>query len=339
MRQHIKKLFTAGIPGDLLAILAGITLTFAFAPFSIFPLAIIAPAVLLTVWLQVTTKQAFWRGWLFGLGFFTSSVYWIFISVHNFGNAATPLAVLITGSLIAILALFPAMNGYFLNRYFKKNSRAKIIYAFPAIWVALEWIRSWICSGFPWLLLGYSQIDSPLKGFAPIFSVYGVSLAVTLSSALLVYAIKNLTQKKYQAFYFSLFTLAFIWALGSIFSFIPWTKPDGPLLKISLVQGNIPQSMKWSPEQVQPTLDIYKKLTDAHWDSRIIIWPESAIPQILQNTEQFIETLATNATKHHAAVITGIPIETSESYTYYNAVIAVGNGSGFYAKQHRTSHF
>lgn len=92
--------------------------------------------------------------------------------------------------------------------------------------------------------------------------------------------------------------------------------------------------MKWSPEQVQPTLDIYKKLTDAHWDSRIIIWPESAIPQILQNTEQFIETLATNATKHHAAVITGIPIETSESYTYYNAVIAVGNGSGFYAKQH-----
>jgi apolipoprotein N-acyltransferase len=330
----ISKIFNAGIWGDSLAIIAGIALTFAFAPFSLFPLAILSPALLLAVWLKVTTRQAFWRGWLFGLGFFTSGVYWIFISVHDFGNAAMPVAGLITGAFIAVLALFPALNGYFLNRYFKNNSYAKILYAFPAIWVVLEWIRSWIFSGFPWLFLGYSQINSPLKGYAPILSVYGVSLAVALSAALLINTLKSLMRAKYKAFYFSLFALTFIWALGSVLSFIPWTKPDGPLIKISLVQGNIPQSLKWSPEQVKPTLERYQKLTDAHWDSRIIIWPESAVPLILQNAEDFIDTLSEKANEHHTAIITGIPIESDVSGSYYNAVITVGNGAGIYTKQH-----
>jgi apolipoprotein N-acyltransferase len=331
--MQIQNVFSAGILGDCLALIAGAILTLAFAPFGIYPLAILAPALLLALWLKISKKRAFLRGWLFGIGLFTSGVYWVFISIHNFGNASIPLSVIITGGLIAILALFPAANGYFLNRYFQQTTRAKVLYAFPATWVLLEWIRSWIFSGFPWLFLGYSQINSPLKGFAPIFSVYGISLAVILSSALFLNSLRCFRRAKYQEFYFSLLALAFIWAVGSVLSFIPWTKPDGPLVKISLIQGNIPQAVKWSPDQVLPTLDRYKKLTEKHWDSKIIIWPESAVPLTLQNAESFINDMSEQAYKHHTAIITGIPVESPEPGSYYNAVVTLGSGTGIYAKQ------
>src|SRR5436190_23831712 len=100
------------------ALLLGVLLTFAFAPYEIFPLAFLAPAGLLALWLNASKKQAFWRGFSFGLGLFGAGVYWIYISIHSFGDVPNVIAFLITGGLIAILALFPAFTGYLLNRYF-----------------------------------------------------------------------------------------------------------------------------------------------------------------------------------------------------------------------------
>lgn len=329
----LKSFYSKKTTGDALAFLTGMMLTLAFAPFEIFPFAILAPTVLLALWLHVSKGRAFFRGWLFGLGLFGTGVYWVYISVHTFGNAATPVALIITGGFIALLALFPAFTGYSLNRYFTRNTPTKILCAFPAIWVLMEWVRSWTFSGFPWLFLGYSQLNTPLKGFAPIFSVYGVSLAVILSSALLFYAIFSLRKAKYKSFYLSLFTLAMIWIIGSVLSFIHWTKPEGALVKISLVQGNIPQELKWNPDQVLPTLKEYQNLTHKHWDSKIIIWPESAIPILLQQAGGFIETMANDANKHHASIITGVPIASDTYGSYYNGVVTLGNGEGVYLKQ------
>ena len=193
-------------PKNILAVAAGAMLTLAFAPFSLFPLAIFSPAILLWLWLPVTPKRAFWLGWLFGLGFFGTGVYWVYISIHTFGNAPTLLAGVITAGFIALLALFPALNGYLLNRYFPEKTGRKMICAFPAIWVLLEWVRSWIFTGFPWLLLGDSQLYSPLKGFAPVYGVYGVSLAVLLCSGILVHAICN-TKKANTKVFMALFSV------------------------------------------------------------------------------------------------------------------------------------
>ena len=184
---------------DSLALISGAILTLAFAPFNIFPLAVISPALLLLTWLNASPKRAFLRGLLYGIGLFGTGVYWIFISVHTFGNTSLLLASLITGGLIGILGLFPAVNGYLLNRYFPVLNSTKIICAFPAIWLLLEWTRSWIFTGFPWLYLGYTQLNSPLKGYAPVFSVYGVSLAVLVSSSLLLNAIPSLDKKNTRA--------------------------------------------------------------------------------------------------------------------------------------------
>jgi apolipoprotein N-acyltransferase len=337
-RMKFQTFFSKKIVGDSLALIAGILLTLAFAPYEIFPFAVIAPAILLGTWLYTTPQRAFWRGWLFGAGLFGSGVYWVFISIHTFGGTPVWLAAFITAGLVAILSLMPGLNGYLLNRYFPNINRAKILLAFPVIWVFLEWVRSWIFSGFPWLLIGTSQINSPLKGFAPIFSVYGVSLAVTLCSALLVYAVMTYRNKQYKALYFSIFVFALIWVAGSYLSFINWTKPVGKPIQVSLVQGNIAQDLKWSADQIQPTLDKYARLTQAHWDSKIVIWPESAIPVPLHIAQNYVEAMAEQALKNHSTWIFGIPVRSDTQDGYYNAVFALGEGKGFYTK-HRLVPF
>lgn len=319
--------------GDSLALFTGIMLTGAFAPFSLFPLAIISIAVLLVLFLDISPKRAFWRGWLFGLGLFGTGVSWVFISIHTFGNASVGLAFLITAFFVGVLALFPALSGYLLNRYFPYPSDAKILYAFPAIWVLLEWVRSWIFTGFPWLNLGDTQINSVLRGYAPILSVYGVTFAVLLCSSTLVNAYFKLKAKHYKQFYFNMMHFAMIWMIGAVLCMVSWTKPEGTPIKVSLIQGNIPQEMKWHEDQVLPTLNQYLDLTRQHWNSQLIVWPESAIPLTLQDAKPFVDQLAREAQLHHTAILTGITVKHGED-NYYNAVIAIGDHTeDFYLKR------
>ncbi|EKD74165.1 MAG: hypothetical protein ACD_45C00053G0002 [uncultured bacterium] len=323
---------------DSFALIAGAALTLAFAPYQLYPLAIICPALLLALWLNVTKQRAFFRGWLFGLGFFGFGVYWIFISIHTFGDVPILLSGIVTGGFIAVLALFPALCGYVFNRYFAQINNINFFCAFPAIWVAFEWLRSFLFTGFPWLMLGYSQINSPLRGYAPLFGVFSVSLAVLISSALLVKMLLNIKQKHYRGCLLNLTVFAVIWIVGGYFSHITWTKPFGSPIKVSLVQGNIPQEIKWSPDYVQTTLEQYKKLSAPYWNSKMVIWPESAIPLPMQDAQDFLMGLDTLAKKHGAAFITGIPVQLPQSNHYYNAVIVLGEGYGFYLK-HRLVPF
>lgn len=319
---------------ELAALLLGISLAFAFAPYGIFPLAIIAPAGLLALMLNVAPKRAGWLGFVFGLGLFSAGVYWIFISIHEYGDAPNSIAGLITGGLIAILALFPAVTCYLTNRYYPANNTAKLVFAFPAIWLAIEWFRSWVGCGFPWLFLGYSQTNSPLKGYAPILSVYGVSLAVLMSSGLIVNAFLKFKQKNFRSLYFNLLAVITIWILGAALSLIPWTSAAGNPITVSLVQGNIPQSIKWSPEHVDLSFERYTKLTEPLWgQSEMIVWPEAAIPMTLQSAAEFIETMDEKARTHHSHLFLGIPIQNPKGEGFYNAVITLGDNKKTYLKR------
>ncbi len=319
---------------NVLATLLGISLAFAFAPYEIFPLAFIAPAGLLALWLNASPLRAFRLGFLFGVGLFGAGIYWIFYSIHYMGDVPSWIAFIITAGLIAILALFPASVGYLLNRYFPITNDSKILCAFPAIWVIIEWIRSWIFTGFAWLFLGYSQTNSPLKGYAPILSVYGVSLAVVVTSALIVNSVIYFRRKNFQTFYFNLFAIIVIWLAGSLLNLIPWTNISGKALTINLVQGNIPQELKWSPDHIQLSLDRYKDLTEPLWGkSDFIIWPEAAVPMPLAEATSFIELLDKKAKESGTSLILGIPVEADDGKNYHNAVITLGKTQQSYYKR------
>lgn len=317
--------------GDLFALIMGGLLPFAFAPFSYYPLAIVCPAFLLLLWLNQSPNKALWRGFLFGIGFFGVGISWVFISIHDYGNTSAPLAVFITGITVVYLALYPAAQGYFLARFFPKNSLRLCCMAFPCSWVLIEWLRSWIFTGFPWLLLGASQVTSPLHGFAPLIGEYGLSFLVTLSSGLLVYflVIRRITLKITSV---GVLTLVVIWSLAGLLTKIQWVTPQGQPIQVSLVQGNIPQEIKWDPAYLQTSLQRYYELTAPYWNSSLIVWPEAAVPTLMEDTKPFLNSIGTLAQQHHVALITGIPIH--DGFFYYNGVIVLGNGSGIYYKRH-----
>lgn len=329
-----KNIFGPGYLGNIIALFAGALLPLAFAPIGIYPLAFISPALLLALWLQLKPSQSFWRGFFYGIGFFGVGVSWVFISIHRYGNTNAILSAIFTLLFIAVLALFTATQGYLLTRLFSINNRIKILIAFPAIWVLMEWVRTWIFTGFPWLLLGYSQTNSPFKSFAPLVSVYGLSFIVAFCSGLLVLIMMD----GLRGWYKSALPFILICALAIILIPIQWTQPIGTPLRISLVQGNIPQSSKWEPQQAAASLDIYQRLTNEHWNSDLIVWPESAITFLLPDAINYLRDLDSTAKQHQTAILSGIPIPVLDgkdnSIKYYSSMIVMGSGYGRYYKQH-----
>jgi len=310
------------------ALLAGVLLVFAFAPFYFYPLAIISPAILLYLWLQCDYKQAFWRGFSFGLGFFGFGTSWVFVSIHTYGNTSAILAGFITGLFVLLFTIFPAVNGYWLNRFFPNTNNIKIYIAFPCTWVLLEWFRSIFLTGFPWLFLGASQTNSPLHSLTPIIGEYGVSFVVLLISALLVDAFR----RKNISVFKPLLIILLIGCSAYGLTFVTWTRATGNPVTVSLIQGDIPQQMKWDETYLKNTLQKYYDLTQSHWDSNIIIWPEAAVPLLLQSAQNYISLMESQAKQHNVALILGIPIQ--QGFSYYNALIVLGNGHGIYYKRH-----
>lgn len=318
---------------DLLAILLGMMLVLAFAPYDIYPLAVIVPALFIALLFNASAKRSLYLGFLFGAGFNGAGVYWIYISVHYFGGVSIPLATIITAGMIAILASYPAVVFYLANRFFPTNDTPKLVAVIPSIWVLSEWVRSWLFTGFPWLIVGYSQTNTPLKGYAPILSVYGVSLAVFVTSGLLLNAILKLKQKSYRSAYINILSMISIWCLGALLALIPWTSPNGEPKNVSLIQGNIPQAIKWSPEHLQLSFDRYRELTDPLWGKTdLIIWPEAAIPLPVQEAEPYLEVMDQKAKSTHTHLILGIPWSANKGY--YNAVISLGDNKNRYLKRH-----
>ncbi|MEJ2643431.1 MAG: apolipoprotein N-acyltransferase [Gammaproteobacteria bacterium] len=317
--------------GDFVVLLAGLLMPLAYAPFDFYPLPLAALAVLFLVWDGRSPRQALRAGWLFGAGMFGAGVYWVYISVYVYGHAPLGAAIGVTLLLVAYLALFPAALGYGVSRWFPGGSGSRLLLVLPAGWMLLEWVRGWLFTGFPWLDLGYSQLDGPLGGLAPVAGVYGVSWATALSAGLLAFVATSRGRRRWGA----LTAAALLWAAAYGLGGIRWTAPTGAPLKVSLVQGNVPQNIKWDPKQQVATIERYIHLTSGHWNSALVVWPETAIPAFYYQVEDtFVPGLRDEAEQHHAELLTGVPVLDRKSWKYYNAVVAIGKSHGFYYKQH-----
>ena len=176
------------IPGHwwacFLAFVAGALSVLAFAPFSQPWISLLGLALLFHLWLGSSPGKGFLTGLGYGLGLIGFGASWVHNSIAQFGGVNQPLAWLITLGFIFALALYFSLAGWLSSRL-ARGKAASLLLLFPGLWVMFEWLRGWLFSGFGWLSLGYSQIDTPLAGFAPILGVYGISLALALSAAAL----------------------------------------------------------------------------------------------------------------------------------------------------------
>jgi apolipoprotein N-acyltransferase len=252
----------------------GVLFTSAFAPFGLTVLMPIVLLPLLYVYVSASPRDAGWLSFFFGFGLFLSGTYWIYISVVVFGEAPAWIAFVLMLGLVLIMSAHLFVTGWLISRFSHGEPWLLLIVA-PATWVLIEWLRGWILSGFPWLAIGYSQIDAPLAGWAPVIGVYGVSFMMMLSVTAILVAVMTEGRQRWAA----LGLVASPWIIGGILLFVDWTEPSGPPVRTTLVQAGISQDEKWLPERLQPTLEFYRAAAWQARDSEIIVWPEVAIPR------------------------------------------------------------
>jgi apolipoprotein N-acyltransferase len=323
-----------GFPAVLAALALGAIAVLAFAPFGLFLFMPLTLAALFRLAENTRPRRSFLLGWLFGFAEFAFGVYWIYISVHLIGDAPIWLAVLMLLALVAAMGAFSGTVLWAAAYLAPSRGWRRYVVVLPASWALLEWFRSWILSGFPWLAAGYSQTGWPLAGYAPVAGVFGVGWMVALSAGLLVLVAGQtrhfLSERRRLP---ALAGLILVWGLGFGLQSVSWTHPAGPPFKVSLIQGNIEQSTKWDPAAFATSLERYRKLTLAHLDSRLIIWPETAIPALLRDVRHYLRPLIDQVTARGGALVIGAPV--LRHGAYYNAVVLFnGHRPQYYFKQH-----
>lgn len=312
------ELRTAPIIWDGISVLVGVLTVGAFAPFHIWPLAIVCPAVLIFLWQHGTPRRALLRGFLFGAGEFLGGIYWIYIAVTSVGGGPVWLGALLYLALAFACALFPAIVGYLSRRLEPTLGFASMLFI-PASWALFAWVRSFLFTGFPWLSLGFSQVASPLIGYAPIVGVYGVSFIVMLLAVLVtvLFATRSSSRRK--------FAVAIVGGLlfvgGTALTAVPWTMKSGQAFRVSLIQGDIQQTLKWKPSMLGKTVSRYISLSSKHWNSQLIVWPESAIPTWYQNARSMLRKFFIEARHHRTALAFGVPVYHPFASKGYNAMI------------------
>jgi apolipoprotein N-acyltransferase len=323
--------------GEVTALVAGAAMPLAFAPFNWFFVPVIALAVLFFLWRDVSPRRAFWRGWLFGLGM-GWGIAWVRISMVEFGGVPPIGAWSLTFALIAYVALYPAVLGYLVVRTFPDCNRVRLLLVSPAIWTLLEWLRSWLFTGFPWLSLGYSQIDAPLAGLAPFSGVYGVTWATAFSASLLVYAYMG---GRRRALIHALPAFVGLWGLAWLMTLVSWSRPYGEPFNVALIQANIAQEFKWDALYAEEIMERYLRLSQENIDAQLIIWPETAVPVFLGDAPQGYEDAALLIAElenlyytHRSGFLFGIREYDAALDRYYNSVATVGNNPSVYRKVH-----
>ncbi|WP_439134244.1 apolipoprotein N-acyltransferase [Pseudomaricurvus sp.] len=326
----------------LLTTLAGSLTPLALAPLDWWPLALVTPACLALLSWNQYLKPLLSLCFGFGLGMFGVGVSWVYVSIHEFGYAPVWLAVLLTAIFVAFMALLFTLPFGLIRwtpRLLRKKHTDKTTahpalathgLMFCALWVLGEWSRSWFMTGFPWLLIGYSQWHTALSGWAPISGIYSLSLAVLISSCGFAYlALGKNTPLKIA----TVLVIASFWLGGQSLRSIAWTQPAQPTpLSVSLVQPNIPQEKKWQPDFLQPTLERYSRLSEDAWQSDWVIWPEAAIPLLYHQATPFLEQANNRALQTQTALITGILYDDSRQDKYFNSAVGLGLASGIYHK-------
>jgi apolipoprotein N-acyltransferase len=299
------------------AVAAGALAVAGFGPRPIAPLAPLMLCALLLMWRGARPAAALRLGFAFGAGLFGVGVSWVYVSLHDFGAMPAPLAAIGTFAFCAILALYPAGAGWCLSGLRPRPVSALL--AFPALWTLFEWWRGWMFTGVPWLALGYSQVDSPLVGLAPVVGVYGVSFATALCAGLLAVILTGTRSARLAC----VLALALVLGLGQVLKQIEWTSAQGAPVKVSLLQGDVPQDLKFQASRYVATLDLYKRMIEAS-DGRLIVLPETAIPRFLDAVDpDYLRSIARTAADRGADVLIGVPIRDPDG-RYFNSVVSVG---------------
>ena len=310
---------------------AGLLLPFGFAPFHFPGLAILGLVLLYRLLQQKTRRQTLMIGLSFGLGFFGLGVSWVCVSIHTYGHLHLLLACGITLLFVGYLALF---TGLFALSYHALACPQSTVYnaiLFAALWCASEYLRANFLSGFPWLLLGFGQMDTPLKLLLPVIGVYGVGFFACFAAACLA-----LETRSTRAHITKLTSVVALLLSPLALQSIPWGSTSTHPIPISVIQANLSMRDKWDDALFWQLLNTYQShIEHSIAQGNLIVLPESAIPLPPSYIADYLEHLHEKAKTRDSAILMGVPLPTNPQETnYFNAMITLGAADGTYLKQH-----
>lgn len=341
MFDTLRALSQNKICATLIALTLGLLVPLAFAPHGYFYLEIFCLAICLVIGSHFSRRFATALWFIFGLGMFGFGVWWIQVSVHQFGLPLYSFSVSVTAGLIIIQALFIGLFGWLVHPSLVARRPVSILLGIPATWVLVEFLRSWFGSGFPWLLLGYAHVESTLGALAPIGGVHFVSYCVLLvaASATLPFMSRPLNLAHF------LPAIA-VCAIAVLFADFSWTERVAAHLKrVSLIQGAVPQAIKWHPDLRNATIDLYSDLTEPNWRDDLVVWPETAIPAFPDEVPKEIARLAQRADESSTVLLVGMPTKADQRNMprldspdakpqIFNSLVRIGEQPGRYDKRH-----
>lgn len=309
--------------------IAGLLLPLSFSPFHLPGVAFISVA-----WLMIRLNKdpyPFAGGFFFGIAFFGFGISWIYNSVHQYGHLPPVIAFVITFLFVSYLALYPAVTAWCYHKL--KSPIASPLYhgtIFAALWTLSEWVRGHLFTGFPWLQLGFGQIDSPLAKLIPIIGVYGTTFVAVFISGLVA------SLFVYQGLKRMFVQISLVIFLLSLYLWQPntKTKPFDTPLSVGVIQANLSMRDKWDESYFWHLIGYYQKAIYKLLGNDLIILPESAIPVPAEMIEDEINTFDIMAKKTGSALLLGIPQEDKDDQQrYYNSLTVLGQGQGIYQKQ------
>ncbi|HPX61001.1 MAG TPA: apolipoprotein N-acyltransferase [Deltaproteobacteria bacterium] len=312
-----------------LAILSGALIALSFPNTGLSFLAWVALVPLLAALENCSVKTAFRVGFTCGITAYAALLYWINIVVTQYGRLPWAMSIPVYLALVIWLAMFTGLTT--LATRFAENSGIKAALTLPVAWVTGDLLRSFLLTGFPWAMLGHSQYRTlPLIQIADICGVYGITLLIVLGNAVLYRAIRAISSRGtgYPVKSALVLLMLLISTLFYGFNRLNHTEqPESKPLRVTLVQGNIDQDIKWSPAFQEQTLRIYEKLTREGTGKGVdlIVWPESAVPFFLQDEPVFANRLKKLAFETSAALLTGSPAHEKRNgiTTYLNSAFVI----------------
>ena len=312
-----------------IAFACGALTMLSFAPFGWFVVAPLLLAPFLFACVYLGRRQATRMGFAYGAGLFLAGTYWLYTSIHVFGKAPLWIAIFIMVTLVLIMAFYYGLTAWLVHRLLEDRPKLLIVIA-PAAFVFFEWVRGWFMSGFPWMTLGYGQIDSPLAAFAPMLGAYGISLLLLISSVALFLAV---TTSEKRAAWLVVFVVP--WIAGFATQNLEWSEPGGEPLTTTIVQGGVSQDRKWLREQFWPTMNMYRASLDTHADSDLVLWPEVALPAIDYFIGDYLDEVEQVAAAQEQTLLLGVLESVGPDNPVYNSILKLDGGDRqYYRKQH-----
>lgn len=309
----------------------GLLLPLSFAPFHLPGCAVISLAFFYHHLRALTPSSAFRAGLWYGLGFFGLGVSWVFVSIHDYGHLTVFLSAAITLLFLVYLALYPACMAMAFKTINPASNHVIYLGLFAALWVIFEWLRATLLTGFPWLLLGFGQIDAPFHTLLPWIGVYGVSFMTAFTAALLAISMRSdATRRRLTA----LAVIALLLTPGLIADFSKAPVGAKPL-SVAVIQANLSMRDKWDETFFWKLLAHYQDAINALLGTGLIVMPESALPVPAAYLNETLLALHEKTYRAGSALLLGIPETVAfDESRYYNRLMALGRGKGNYSKRH-----